>query len=155
MKHRRPSDPTDPGGSAHIAPRQPLTSADMIRISRDHKSSALTVHFQGDGRGLTNFTKLKGRVELVSGCQQENGVVDPRVQRWLGLKAPFKPDTRRQKMIPTNSPRNPKNPSHTRTHTLSSSPLTKQENLPLFKEQSGAAAHANTVKGSSQVLTVE
>lgn len=51
----------------------------------------------GGGGGLTHFTELEGRVKLVSGCQQEDGVVDPGVQRGLGLKAPLKPDPRRQK----------------------------------------------------------
>lgn len=45
----------------------------------------------GFRRGLTHFPELEGGVELVSGRQQEDGVVDPRVQRWLRLKAPLEP----------------------------------------------------------------
>lgn len=48
---------------------------------------------------LTHFAELEGRVELVSGGQEQDGVVDARVQRGLRLEALFKPERRRNDNI--------------------------------------------------------
>lgn len=111
-------------------------------------------HFR---HSLTHFPKLKGGVELVSGGQQEDGVVDPRVQRRLRLKAPFKPDSGRQKKGDQETRRLPGKasaqkslrqpiPTHTHTHTMLHAGNTNQSYIALGPQDGGLKSpHETTI----------